>query len=170
MPSAARLAAQGLAYAVFAAALAYLSAAPAYRHMDPGLALIKLSLIHPGQRKEACPELTPEEMARLPPNMRRPVGCPRARHAVWVELIADGETIYQGERAPGGLWSDGPSHFYVRLPIAPGRHRLEARLRDGGRTEGFDHAGVAEVELAAGQNFVVDFRAESGGFSFGPAR
>ena len=50
--------------------------------------------------------------------------------------------------------------------VSAGRHRLVARLRDSDRTEGFDYEHEAEIELAPGQNFVVDFRAVSGGFIF----
>ena len=47
-----------------------------------------------------------------------------------------------------------------------GRHWLVARLRDSDRTEGLDYESAAEGELAPDQDFVVDFRSETGGFIF----
>jgi hypothetical protein len=39
-------------------------------------------------------------------------------------------------------------------------------MRDTPRTEGFDYMKSGNVVLAANQSFVVDFRAEAGGFVF----
>ena len=49
-------------------------------------------------------------------------------------------------------------------------YELVARLRDSARESGFDYEGTAEVELRPGENYVVDFRSELGGFLFGPNR
>jgi hypothetical protein len=46
---------------------------------------------------------------------------------------------------------------------------LALRLRDSGRTSGFDYSGSTDVSLEPGQNFVIDFRGTEGGFQFGPA-
>jgi hypothetical protein len=51
--------------------------------------------------------------------------------------------------------------------VPAGRHRLEARLRDDGASSGFTFVGERTVELRPGENFVVDFRAAEGGFTFG---
>ncbi len=48
--------------------------------------------------------------------------------------------------------------------MAPGRHLVTARLRDSRRQEGFDYEHEQSVELSAGQNLVIDFRADTGGF------
>jgi hypothetical protein len=50
--------------------------------------------------------------------------------------------------------------------VPAGRHRLDARLRDTGASEGFGYTGSQTVDLAPGENFVVDFRAAEGGFTF----
>ncbi len=157
---------QALAYLLFAAVLGVFSAAPSYTHLEPDRALIKLSFSHAAQRKGECRRLTPEEIAALPPNMRRTQDCPRERLPVLVELVLDGRVVARELLPPAGLHGDGASAVYRRFPVNAGRHRLVARLRDSGRTEGFDYEGAAEVELAPGQNFVVDFRSETGGFIF----
>ncbi len=154
------------AYALFAAVIGYFSLAPAYTHLDPGLALVKLSFSHAARLKGECRRLTPEELAKLPPNMRRPLDCPRERLPVVVELALDGRPLYRAELPPGGLARDGTATVYRRFAVEPGRHVLAARLRDSARAEGFDYERTAEIELRAGQNLAVDFHADRGGFVF----
>lgn len=164
MPRPLQLLGQIAAYALFAVAIGYLSFNPAYTHVDPGLALIRLSLDHAGQHKGDCRRLTPEEIAKLPPRERRPLDCQRERSPVTLELTLDGTLLYRAELPPSGLSRDGPSFAYRRFPVAPGRHVLEARLRDTPRTEGYDYERRAEITLGPGQNFVVAFRPDRGGF------
>lgn len=166
MPVPAQLLAQGFAYAVFGALIGYFSSAPVYTHADPELALIKLSFSHAGRPIRECRRLTPEEIAGLAPNMRRPLDCPRERLPLQLELELDGELIHRQLHPPAGLWSDGPAVVYRRFPLPPGRHRLAARLRDSARPEGFDYRHEEDIELRPRQNFVVDFRADKGGFVF----
>ena len=161
-----QLVGQAIAYALFAVAIGYFATRPAYTHLDPGKALIKLSFSHAGQRKGDCRRLTPEELAALAPNMRRPLDCPRERLPLRMELLLDGETLFQGELPPSGLAGDGASTVYRKFPVAPGRHRLTARLRDTARTEGFDYESERDVVLEPRQIFVVDFKAALGGFVF----
>jgi hypothetical protein len=127
------------------------------------MALIKLSFAH-GAQKEDGRRRTDEELANLPPNMRRPMVCSRERLPVAVELLIDGAPLYQAVLPPTGLAGDGPSRTYQRFAVAPGRHELSARLRDTDRAEGFDFERTAVVELAPAQSLAIDFRAEMGGF------
>lgn len=157
---------QGLLYLFLAVVLGYFSDSPAYTHFPPDLALIKLSFTHGGKPKGECRRLTADEIAALPPNMRRPMDCPRERLPLLVDLRLDGAPLYRAWLPPSGLAGDGPSQVYQRFAVAPGRHRLSARLRDSAREEGFDYARDFEVTLAPLQNFVVDFRSETGGFIF----
>lgn len=157
---------QAVAYGAFALMLAYFSAGPAYTYIDPGKAVVKLSFSHAGALKGECRRLTPEEIANLAPNMRRPLDCPRERVPLLVELMLNDRLLYRALRPPTGLARDGAASVYERFTLQPGRHTLIARLRDSRRTEGFDYEGRMEVELEPRQNFVVDFRAETGGFIF----
>ncbi len=159
-----RYLAQGAVYAVVAALLGYFSAAPAYQHFPKDKAMIKLAFAHGGSRKGGCRRRTREELAKLPPNMRRPMDCPRRRVPVYVELELDGAPLYRASLPPTGLSGDGPSRVYERFTVSPGRHRLVMRLRDSERDRGFDYERVAEIELRPGQNLAVDFRADAGGF------
>lgn len=162
----ARYAGQTLAYAAFLALLGFFATAPAYHPIDPDAAMIKLSFTHVGQRKVECRKLSPEEIAQLPPNMRLTLDCPRERLPVLVELELDGKLMLRRAIKASGLSHDRTSSIYQKFVVPPGRHVVNARLRDSARTEGFDYARSTEVELKPRQNFVVDFNAAAGGFSF----
>jgi hypothetical protein len=153
------------AYAAFAAFVGYFSSAPPYRHLDPGMAVVKLSFIHAGERKLACHERTPEELAKLAPNMRAAFDCPRERSDVKVEVEMDGKVIYEISARPSGLRNDLPSAVYRRLDVPAGHHTFRARLAD--TPDGaFRHHGEASVDLAPGRVLVIDFVASRGGFEF----
>jgi len=164
MPRPLALLGQITAYVLFAVAIGYFSMNPAYTHVDPELALIRLSLDHAGHHKGDCRRFTPEEIARLPPRERRPLDCQRERSPVTIDLALDGKVLYHAELPPSGLSRDGPSFAYRRFPVPSGHHVLEVRLRDTPRTEGYDYERRAELDLAPGQNFVVAFRPDRGGF------
>lgn len=154
---------QGGFYLLLALGLGYCSTHPAYTHFPPDRALIKLSLTH-GAKKEECRRRTPEELAKLAPNMRRPMECTRERLPVTVELLMDGRPLYQATLPPTGLAGDGPSRVYERFAVPPGRHELTARLRDTDRQEGFDYERTMAVDLKPEQSLAIDFRPETGGF------
>ncbi len=153
------------AYAAFAAFVGYFSASPPYRHLDPGTSVVKLSFSHAGERKLECRERTPEELAKLAPNMRAKLDCPRERSDVKVEIEMDGKVLYRIETRPSGLRNDMPSTVYRRLEVPAGRHSFRAKLADtaDGR---FRHFGEATVDLAPGRALVIDFVAGRGGFIF----
>jgi hypothetical protein len=154
------------AYAMFAAFIGYFSSAPPYRHLDPGRAVIKLSFTHAGERKAACRERTAEELAKLAPNMRAKLDCPRERSDVRVELEMDGALIHSSTERPSGLRGDLPSIVYRRVEVPAGRHTFRARMADTASGD-FRHRGEASVDLAAGRVLVIDFNPAAGGFTFG---
>ena len=154
---------QAVVYAVMAAMIGYFSDSPPYLHFPADRALIKLSLIHGGQ-KEGCRKRTPEELEKLAPNMRRAVVCSRKRFPVAIEVDLDGHDLYRASLPPTGLFADGPSRAYVKFTVPPGPHVLEAKLRDTGRAEGWDYKRNVDIDLKPLQNLAIDFRAETGGF------
>ena len=159
----ASIAGQALLYALFAAFIGYFSAYPRYRHLDEREALIKLSFSHPGRLKADCRPRTAEELARLAPNMRMPVDCPRERSPVRVELKLDDKVIAEREVRPAGLARDGASTVYARFPVESGEHRLSVRINDDVRVEGFNHTREDRVRLQPGRVLVVDFDPAKGG-------
>ncbi|MGZ5155664.1 MAG: hypothetical protein ACXWCV_08030 [Caldimonas sp.] len=154
---------QGLLYAVFAALIGVFSHWPAYHHLAPDQALIKLSFSHHGQRVAACRQLGAAELAKLPPNMRAPTQCPRERAPVVVELDIDGRNVVHQVAAPSGLSKDGASSVYRRVQVVAGEHRIAVRLKDGPTGNAFDYERAATVQLAPAHILVIDFDAEKGG-------
>lgn len=166
MIAGARVAAQIAVMTLLLAAVAVLADWPPYHQIPAQSAIIKLSFTHGSNRQAECRKRTAEELAKLPPNMRKPLECPRGRGSVYVELDMDGRTIYRASLSPSGISRDGPSRVYQRFVVPTGSHDLAVRMRDTARTEGFDYAKSGKVVLAAGDNFVVDFSAGAEGFVF----
>ncbi|MGB5165040.1 MAG: hypothetical protein WBN09_10040 [Woeseiaceae bacterium] len=166
MSKALRYLAQTLLYAMFAVFIGYFSLYPGYQYASPDDAVVKLSISHAANRIEECVKLTQEELAALAANMRQPTRCERARLPLFVELDVDGAAVLSVKAEPTGLWGDGNASIYERFEIEPGRHTITARLRDTGRSSGWDYEHSEEVEIEAGRYFTVTFRANSGGFRF----
>lgn len=158
--------AQVIAYTAFALVVGYLSNRPLYQHHDPELGLIKLSFHHAGQPIRECRRLTPEEIAALPPNMRRPTDCPRQRVPLKVEIDLDEKPLYRAELAATGLAEDGPASAYARFPVPAGTYTINARLRDSRRQTGFDYEQQQTVKIEPNRIMVIDFRQDIGGFLF----
>lgn len=152
-------------YGLFALAVGVFSHWPPYQHLAADLALIKLSLVHTGKPVGDCRPLTPEELEKLPPNMRAPVQCPRERSPVTVELDIDGAPAVRAEAAPSGLARDGASAIYRRLPVPAGERLISVRLRDDVRSAGFAYRLERRVHLAPAQVLVIDFNTEKGGIT-----
>ena len=148
------------------ASVAVLSNRPAYRQTPPGTGIIMLAFVHGADRRTECRRLTPEEIAKLAPNMRRTQDCPRKRRPLFVELGVGGRTIYQASLRPTGIAGDGPSRVYERFVMPAGPYDVSVRMRDTPRSEGFDHERQEHVMLATDQMLVIDFREESGEFMF----
>lgn len=156
---------QAVCYAAFMAVVGYFSTSPPYVHLPEGKALVKLSIQHAGQRKEACRERTPEELAKLAPNMRSATLCPRERAPVTVEVEVDGKPLFAVTAPPSGFARDGASSIYRRVAVPAGSHRFVARMRDSAAGE-FTFVADRTVDLQAGRVLVLDFDANRGGWIF----
>lgn len=153
---------QGLLYAALAGAIAVFSHWPRYQPLAADQAVLKISFLHHGQRLSACVEQSPEELAKLPPNMRAPMRCPRERAPVSIEVDFDGKPLYRGSANPAGLSRDGAASVYRSIPVSAGSHRLQVRMRDSVRSEGFDFEHDEVVQFEPMQVRVVDFSNEHG--------
>lgn len=160
-----RYAVQALLYAAFIAFIGYFSTSPAYTHLTANQALVKLSFTHGAQPKHACRKRGAEELAKLSPNMRAPLDCPRERAPVVVELDVDGKKLLHLVVPPAGLSKDGPSTLYRRIAVTAGRHRVQARLSDQ-PSGSFNYSRAADIELNPGRILVIDFVPAEGGFVF----
>jgi len=161
-----RLAGQFAIIAALFAGVAWLSDRPVYRQIPENSGIMMLTFVHGADRKGECRRLTPEEIARLPPNMRRVQDCPRVRRSLYVELDIDGRRIYASNLPPTGIAGDGPSRVYQRFVMPAGKYDVAVRMRDTARADGFDHERRGTVDFAPSQMFVIDYRPESGEFIF----
>lgn len=158
-----RLFAQLLLYLPLMAVIGFFSSRPRFEVIAPDEALVRISFVHAAERLRPCRERTPEELARLAPNMRLALDCPRERAPVLFEMELNGQVILRRSLRPSGLGRDGAAAFHHRMAVPAGHHRLVLRLRD--RAEGdFNHVHEATVTLAPGAGLLVDFVAAQGGF------
>ena len=150
---------------LFCVLLGFFSTAPAYRQLGEQEAVLTLSFSHSGQLKFGCSHIDPAVLAKLQPNMRKKMDCPRERALVSVEIDMDQQALYRLATPPLGLQRDGPATVYRSLHIPAGHHRFSARLADGADGS-MPYAKDAEVDLRPGQVMVIDFLTGSGGFVF----
>ena len=162
MNRAVRFGLQAALYGAFAATLGYFSTSPAFEPLPPGHALVRLSLNHAGQRKFACRTRTPEELAKLAPNMRAAEDCPRERAPVLVKVEMDGKPVADIVARPAGLSRDGASVAYRRIPVLAGEHRVRVALADDAAGT-FDRVREVEMRLEPGRVLVIDFEPGKGG-------
>ena len=163
MRKAVAIAGQILLYGAFAAFIAVFSSYPIYRHLAQGDALLKLSFSHVAQPAQECRRRTPQELAKLAPNMRAPLDCPRERSPVTVELALDGRLLAKRVVKPSGLAKDGASTLYERFVLPAGNHELSVKFNDSVGVQGFNYTRNDRVRLRPGQVLVVDFNPERGG-------
>ncbi len=161
-----RCAGQGAAYALFAAFIGYFSNSPAYQHLPPDQAMVKLSLRHSGQLLGECQQRDPEELAKLPATMRAPADCPRERSPLELVLEVNGETILDEQIMPRGLHKDGMASMYRRVNVPSGPVMLKVRMKDHpGQTE-FPYSVEREMTLRPAQVLVIDFDSQNRRFEF----
>lgn len=146
-------------YGLFALLIGVFSGWPTYHPLAADQALVKLSFSHTGKPVSDCRSQSPEELAKLPPNMRAPVRCPRERSPIVVELDVDGRPAFRHVARPSGLSKDGAASVYHRLALPAGTHRLTVRLRDDVRSTGFELVRDETVTLTPAAILVIDFDA-----------
>jgi len=161
-----RLLAQVLLFGLFGLAIGVFSRWPAYQALAPGRAVVKVSFTHHGKPVSECHQLSPAELAKLPPNMRAPVQCPRERSPVRIEVDVDGQVAYRHAAMPSGLSRDGASAVYQRIELVAGTHQITVRMNDDARQSGYTHVRADTVVLKPAQILVIDFDSEAGGVTF----
>ena len=160
----AAIAGQVVLYGAFAAFIGYFATNPRYQHIAPDHALVKLSLAHFGDRE--CRKRSPEELQKLPPNMRAPMECPRERSPLTIEMDIDGKPVYRGVIQATGLSKDGISTLYRRVELPSGDHQIAVRMNDNIHQPGFQHVKEDKVTLKPAQVLVIDFNPDKGGLFF----
>jgi hypothetical protein len=158
---AAAIAGQVVLYGAFAAVIGYFATNPVYRQIPDDIALIKVSFSHLGERE--CRKRSPEELEKMPRNMRAPLECPRERSDIKIEVDLDDKTILKHTLHPTGLYKDGISSMYKRFEIKAGEYKLAVRMQDNTAQEGWRFVKEEKVTLKPAQVLVIDFNPDKGG-------
>ena len=153
---------QAVNYTLFMALVWYFSSAPAVRLIGPDEARITIAFAHAGELREPCRMLSQEELNQLAPNMRKIDDCPRERSPVRIEARLDGEPFYSAVLPPPGLFGDGGVDVFFSSKIPAGEHRLELKMNDSVRVDGFNFIFEQPIELAPSQILLVDFDKKEG--------
>ncbi len=161
MANAMRFVLQALNYAVFMALVWYFSFLPPFRQLAPDQAVVTLAFAHAGERREDCRTLSPEELAKLPPNMRLQTDCPRERSPVTVDLLLDGKPVIDEVAIAPGLYSDQGVDVYRSVKVPAGEHHLKVTMNDNVRVAGSTHTHEQTVTLMPAQLLVVDFNSDT---------
>jgi len=151
---------QALAYAVFLGAIGLLSSQPSIRLIAEDRAILRLVFSHAGNRIAECRGLTQQELDEMPPNMRRPMECPRERLPLYVSLTIDGDRLYEATVPPTGIWGDGEAMVNRSFELPAGRHEVEVSMRDSDRETGFDYQFARTVNLEPRDNLVIGFNGD----------
>jgi hypothetical protein len=166
MAEAARIAGQALAFLLFALMIGGFSQWPPLRPAAEGEALLRLAMAVPGKVKGECRRFTEQELAKLAPNMRRPLDCPRERLPVRIRLELDGSLLREAVIQPSGVARDGAATAYWKLTLPAGRHELRALVSDDAGDPARALERVATLDLKPGAVLTVDFDRERGGILF----
>lgn len=151
--------------ALFLGGVVTLSDWPRHRSVPEGMGVVTLSFGHGADRRAACRPATEEELAKMPPNMRRTEICPRGRPSIAIEFEIDGSEVFTAEVPPSGIAGDGPSRVHRNFELPAGTYELTVRMRDRPGDD-FNWQGRKTVELKPADHRVIDFRADGGGFIF----
>jgi hypothetical protein len=148
---------QAINYSVFMALIWYFATSPSIRIIADDEAMLTIAFAHAGDFREPCRKLSSEELAKLPPNMRKPEECPRERSPVTIEASLDGKTFYDRVLQPPGLFGDGGVNVFFSGKIPAGKHHLEIKMNDSVRIEGFNHTLEQDINIKPAKILLVDF-------------
>lgn len=165
MTSVLRIVLQAINLTIFMGLVGYFSIYPQYKHLEDDQAMITLAISHAGERREDCRQKSPEEMAKLPPNMRISMDCPRERSPITVEVTLDGKSEISKSVEPPGLYKDQGIDIFQSIKVPAGKHLLSITMNDNVRVEGPTFSHQQDIELGAAQLLVIQFNSETGKFT-----
>lgn len=157
---------QIVATAALLAVVGALASGPSYRAFGPDEALVKVSITHATQRREACHKRSKEELEKLPPNMRAANQCSRERVPMELAIDVDGQRRLTAKAEPAGLSKDSAASVYRLFRVPAGRHTVAVRMRESLRSDGYDFTAEQVVELPRHKVLVVDFDDDAQAFRF----
>lgn len=149
---------QAVLYGLFFVPLVFITHLPQHRHLDEGMAVLKVAVRHAGEIIGECTPIAGAEYDKLPSNMKRPEICPRERSPLRLELKLDGETLYRATVPASGLHNDGVSSMYQRFTVPAGQHHLQLLMNDDVAVEGYPWQLARDIELQPAQVMVASFK------------
>lgn len=158
MADAKRYLGQALLYALFFLPLVYITHQPQHRHLDEGMAVLKVAVRHAGAIIGECTPITGAGTASRGSNLHLAEICPRERSPLKIELLLDGETLYRATVPASGLHNDGVASMYQRFNVPTGKHHLELLLNDDVAAQGHTWRLEKYIELQAAQVMVATFK------------
>ncbi len=151
-------------YTVFMGLVWYFSIYPPYHQLKENQAMITFTLGHVGKRVKKCRKLGQEELLKLPPNMRKPMDCPRERSPITMELQMDGKVIFRKTAEPLGFFRDQGADVYQNIKVPAGKHRLLVWINDDINVKGPIYRLEQNVRLKPEQHMIVEFNSETSRF------
>ena len=150
---------QAALYALFFLPLVYISHSPNYKNLDEGIAVLKVAVRHPGEIIGECTSSAVEGHGMRPSSMTQAIEvCPRERSPLQLELVLDGKILYSATVPPSGLHNDGISSMYRRFELPAGSHKLQIKMNDDVKVEGYNWQLEQEIILAPAQVMVASFK------------
>ena len=156
---------QAVNYTLFMAMVWYFSFNPPYTQLENEEAVVTLAFGHAAKRVSECNIISPEELAKLAPNMRKPMDCPRERSAVTIELRLDGKLAVQEVFEAPGLYKDQSVDIYRNIQVPQGEHLLSVWMNDDVNVKGPTYRFEQTVRLQPMQRLVLRFDANKNEFS-----
>lgn len=123
---------------------------PRHASLPPGHGELRLSLVHTTERLQPCRRLSQAELQALPPNMRKPEQCERARAPAHAWIRIGDRPALEATVMPVGLHDDGRVYLHRRWSLPAGRYPLYVGLKDTPGEGGPDHEHRLELVLAPG--------------------
>jgi hypothetical protein len=158
MDKAIRYLGQALLYALFFVPLVFITHLPSHRHLEEDMAVLKIAVRHAGKIIGECTPINAAEYTDRPANMQLTEICPRERSPLQLELLLDGNTLYQASVPASGLHSDGISSMYRRFKLPAGPHHLQLRMNDDVNTQGYTWQLEQNIQLQPAQVIVASFK------------
>lgn len=142
----------------------FLSTRPTFPFYNKDKSLIKFTFKNSGKQLE-CKELTEKETGLKLKHMRKTnspysrmrMNCERKRLPSHVELDLDNRNILSSTYYPTGLRKDGSTFAYEEIPVVPGTHEINIRMRDSEEGKPFDYIFKKKLELQAGHTTIIEF-------------
>jgi hypothetical protein len=122
-----RLAAGAAVALLLTAGIGALSRVP-YEADSADHALLRLAWRVRGARVEECRRLTPEELERTPPHMRRDEVCEGRVLPYRLIVTVDGQLVVDDSVHAAGARADRPLYVSRDVPVTPGTRRLAVRF------------------------------------------